>query len=81
MQGIFHPDDICKTTITTPFGLYEFPYMTFGLKNAGQTFQRFIDEVTRGLSFRYVYIDVLIFSRLKAEHRKHLKVLFEPNTV
>ncbi|GBP56653.1 hypothetical protein EVAR_12331_1 [Eumeta japonica] len=40
-------EDIPKTAITTPFGLYEFPYMTFGLRNAGQTFQRFVDELTR----------------------------------
>ncbi|XP_043481250.1 uncharacterized protein LOC122510558 [Leptopilina heterotoma] len=31
-------EDICKTAITTPFGIFEFPYMTFGLRNAAQTF-------------------------------------------
>ena len=70
--------EICKTAITTPFGLYELPYKTFGLKNTGQTFQRCIDEVTRGLSFCYVYInDVSILSRSKAEHWKHVKLLFK----
>ena len=40
-------DDIEKTAIATPFGLYEFPFMNFGLCNAGQTFQRFVDEMLR----------------------------------
>jgi cytoskeleton-associated protein 5 len=40
-----HPDDIQKKAITTPFGLFEFPYMSFGLCNAAQTFQRFMDDV------------------------------------
>jgi hypothetical protein len=35
-----HPDDMQKTDITTPFGLFEFPFMSFGLCNAAQTFQR-----------------------------------------
>ena len=40
-----HTDDIEKTAVTTPFGLFEFLRMTFGLRNAGQTFQRFTNTV------------------------------------
>lgn len=70
-------DDIGKTAITTPFGMYEFPFMTFGLRNAAQTFQRFVDEVTRGLDFVYCYLDdFLIFSRDESEHDNHLKQVF-----
>ena len=73
-----NPDDIPKTAITTPFGLFEFPYMSFGLRNAGQTFQRFIDEVLQGLDFCYAYLDdILIYSSTKAEHEIHLRILFE----
>lgn len=70
--------DIPKTAITTPFGLFEFPFMPFGLRNAGQTFQRFIDEVTRGLDYCFSYIDdVLVFSPDEAAHRQHLQQLFQ----
>ncbi|CAK1578355.1 unnamed protein product [Parnassius mnemosyne] len=56
--------DIPKTAITTPFDLYEFKYMNYGLRNGSQTFQRFVDEVTPGLDFCYCYLDdFLIFSR------------------
>ncbi|TLM25049.1 RNA-directed DNA polymerase, partial [Acinetobacter baumannii] len=72
-----HQDDIEKTAITTPFCLYEFPYMTFVLRNAGQTFQRFVDEMLRGLDFTYAYIDdLLIFSKDEEAHKKHLHQLF-----
>jgi len=70
-------EDIPKTAITTPFGLFEFPFMTFGLRNAAQTFQRFMDKVLRGLDFCYVYIDdILIASSSPEEHVEHLKAVF-----
>jgi hypothetical protein len=73
-----HPDDIPKTAITTPFGLFEFTYMTFGLRNAAQTFQRFIDEVLRDLDFCYGYIDdILVHSESEVQHEQHLRQLFE----
>ncbi|KAK8778594.1 hypothetical protein V5799_020069 [Amblyomma americanum] len=50
-------DDVLKTVMITPLGLFEFPFMSFGLRSAGQTFQRFIDEVVRGLDFCSVYLD------------------------
>ncbi|KAL1448829.1 hypothetical protein WDU94_000084 [Cyamophila willieti] len=71
-------EDICKTAITTPFGLFEFPYMSFGLRNAAQTFQRFIDEVLRGLDFCFPYIDdVLVASESEAQHLEHLTIIFQ----
>ena len=51
------PGDVEKTAITTPFGLFVFSRMPFGLHNAAQTFQRFIDYVVRELHFFYAYID------------------------
>lgn len=72
-----HPADVPKTAILTPFGLFEFKYMTFGLRNAAQTFQRFIDETVKGLPFVFPYLDdVLIASTSEAEHVEHLEQLF-----
>ena len=47
-----YPDDVQKTAITTPFG-FEFPFMSFGLRNAAQTFLSFMDEILRGFDFCY----------------------------
>lgn len=67
-----------KTAVTTPFGLFEFNVMLFGLRNAAQTFQRFMDNVLRGLSYCYVYIDdILIASKDKQQHYEHLKTVFQ----
>lgn len=68
--------DIHKTAVTTPFGLYEFPVMCFGLRNAAQTFQRVVNEVLRGLHFAFAYIDdVLIASHSEQEHEEHVRAV------
>lgn len=73
-----NPDDIPKTAITTPFGLFEFVYMTFGLRNAAQTFQRLIHEVLRGLDFVFPYMDdICVASSSSGEHLSHLRQLLE----
>lgn len=67
-------EDIPKTAILTPFGLYEFTKMNFGLRNAGQTFQRFIDMILRGLDFVFAYLDdILIASENEEQHLQHLQ--------
>ena len=71
-------DDIPKTAVTTPFGLFEFVRMPFGLRNAAQTFQRFIDQVLHGLHFSYAYIDdLLIASSNPDEHKHHLRQVLQ----
>lgn len=73
-------EDIEKTAITTPFGLYEFTRMTFGLRNAGQTFQRFLNDVVlRDMDFIYVYVDDVIIATSgdADDHKEHVKKVFE----
>jgi hypothetical protein len=72
------PENVPKTAIITPFGLYEFIRMPFGLKNAAQAFQRFMDTVCQGLDFVFVYMDdILVASKDAAEHEDHLRQLFQ----
>lgn len=71
-------EDIHKTAITTPFGMYEFVRMPFGLRNSAQTFQRFINEVFDGLDFVFTYVDdILVASKNEEEHFNHLHQVFE----
>lgn len=69
-------EDISKTAVITPFGLFEFLKMPFGLKNAAQAFQRLMDTVCRGLDSVFVYLDdILIASCNAVEHLEDLRIV------
>ena len=77
-QILVEPADVPKTAVMTPFGLFEFVRMPFGLRNAAQTFQRFIDQVLQGLEHCYAYIDdLLIASPTPEDHKQHLRSVLE----
>lgn len=60
---LVNPTDIEKTAVTTLFGLFEYLRMPFGLKNAPQTYQRFMDTIFQDFDFVIRYLDdILIFS-------------------
>ena len=55
-------EDIEKTAIITPFGMFEFLVMPFGLRNAGNTFQRLMDQILGDLPYCFVYVDDILVS-------------------
>lgn len=70
--------DIPKTAVITPFGLFEFTRMQFGLMNASQTFQRFMDRLFADLDFVVVFIDdICIASATMEEHHRHVRIVLE----
>nr|CUU97537.1 gag pol polyprotein [Hymenolepis microstoma] len=72
------PEDIANTAVITPFGLFEYLRVPFGLHNAAQSFKLFMNLVFRGLDFVFTYIDDVCtaISNLE-EHKQHLQQVFE----
>ena len=70
--------DIKKTAVVTPFGLFIFTRTPFGLKNAGQDFQRLMDEILGDVLRVFVYIDdILVASESVDQHLGDLRHTFE----
>lgn len=68
-----NPADIEKTAVATPFGLFEWMYMPFGLRNASATLQRYLDNTFMDLNCVFIYIDdILVFSRNEEQHKEDL---------
>jgi Reverse transcriptase (RNA-dependent DNA polymerase)/RNase H-like domain found in reverse transcriptase len=75
-----HPDDQDKTTFHSHEGLYKFLRMPFGLSNDPATFQRMVDMILAGLTWKscLVYLDdIIVFSSSFKEHLSHLDQVLE----
>ena len=70
-------EDQHKTAFTTPYGLYHFKVMPFGLCGAPATFQRMMDQLLRGAKeHAAAYIDdLVIYSQTWEEHICHLRAI------
>jgi hypothetical protein len=73
-------ESIPLTAINTYFGHYEFLVMPFGLTNAPATFMQlmqscFVDQVNK--SVIVFFDDILIYSKTKEEHAKHVSEALE----
>ena len=62
----------------TPYGLFSYTIMGFGLRNALATFQRLKNMVVNGLEGCAVYLDdVVIYSNTWEDHLSRIHALFE----
>ena len=68
-----------KTAFATPFGLYQFRRMPFGLQGAPATFQRMMDKLLDGWGhFTNAYLDdLVIFSSSWPDHMQHLRAVIQ----
>ena len=65
------------SSFTTPFGLFKYKVMPFGLKNSPSTFQRLINSIIRDIPCCDAYLDdIVIYSQTFATHTQQLRQLF-----
>jgi hypothetical protein len=74
-------ENVPKTAFRTPFGLYQFKVLTFGLKmNAPATFQSVMNDMLRPYVGKFVVVyldDILICSKIAKEHLSHLRQVLQ----
>lgn len=64
------------TTINTPFGLYRYNKLPFGIKTSPGIFQNVMLELTKDLPGIKVYLDdILVLGKTQLEHDKNLKAV------
>jgi hypothetical protein len=72
--------DIPKTAFRTRYGLYEYTVMSFRLTNVLAYFMYLMNKVFMEYLVKFVVVfidDILVFSKMKEEHEKHLRLVLE----
>ncbi|GJW14573.1 putative reverse transcriptase domain-containing protein [Tanacetum coccineum] len=73
-------EDIPITAFRTRYGHFKFHVMPFGLTNAPAVFMDLINRVCKPYLDKFVIVfidDILVYSKEKEEHGKHLKIILE----
>ncbi|GKD50642.1 putative reverse transcriptase domain-containing protein [Tanacetum coccineum] len=73
-------EDNLITAFRTRYGHFEFQVMQFGLTNAPAVFMDLMNRVCKPYLDKFVIMffdDILVYSKDKEEHRKHLKIILE----
>jgi len=79
-QISMHPKDKEKTTFTIDDANYFYEVMSFGLKNAGATYQRLMDKIFKGMIGRSVEVyvdDIVVKSDSCGQHVNDLQEVFD----
>ena len=78
-QVALSPEDHEKTAFITLLGIYYYKVMSFGLKNAGATYQRMVTKMFKDLIGKTmeIYIDdMVVKSKLSQNHLGDLQETF-----
>ena len=73
-------EDAEKRAYMTPWGVYHYRVMPFGLKNAGATYIRAMTTIFHDMIHKEIEVyvdDVIIKSRESSDHLTHLRKSFE----
>jgi hypothetical protein len=73
------PSHQYKTAFTTPYGLFEYTRMPFGLCNSPASFQRLMQHIFNDAVFQILLIyldDIIVYSKTLDEHLERLDVVF-----
>ena len=74
---LINPKDVKKTTTLTPWGVFVYKRLAFGLSGAPGTFMKLIDSVLAGIDGLFCYLDdLLVHAKNEEEHYAILEQVF-----